>query len=369
MSWWSNHTDLIGVEVGSRYVRMLQLEQGAHGLKVYGSGQYELPIGVMVGEVDYLPGVVHGISTIMDTGHFVGKRAVLVLPESNVLYRSFREVVGEGRQDVWGARGVPEHVKLGLGVNCDDMALESVTLGRVDIGDEGVVERLLMGAPKGMLDMYVKACEIGGLEVEVMEPGALALARAVGRAYQREEDQWRCTCWVDLGYEGARMWVMRGAQVLFYRQLGVGVKDLNQALYENRGGRGVAGVHVLKHAVIGVNNGVAGESEEGVMGAISEKLGELIEEVKSGLAYCVRTFAGVDVEEVELIGGGANAALVVEAIGEGLGMDVKVSDVFGGVNLHHPDLQLDRREGLNEWAICMGASLRAGVRLGERRVG
>lgn len=355
----------IGLDVGTRSIKMLQFAGAADELRALASGQYVLPGDLPAHGPDRVAALTAGINQLLDTSGFRGRRVVASLPDAMVQYKNMRlpQMPPTERTEAvkWEAA---DRFELD-----DEARVDYLDAGEVRQGDQVRDELILIAVNGRPLREHMEAMLHAGLRPVALEPAPVAIGRGLGRLVRREADQQEVRVIIDMGARATRVIVMRGRRILFYKPIDIGGEAINRAVAEHLE-ISEADAHELRHKLRDGEDGDPAEGEalfgstrrENVSRAVHDSVRPIVIDLANEIGLCLRyysvTFRGARPNGLGLVGGEAYDTLAAKIIGEQLEMATRVICPLEGVDLSHPHVALERRAHQAEWAVAAGLALR-----------
>lgn len=364
---WTAPAISIGLDLGSHSLRMVQLTRQGNGLAVAASGSYELPEAGCESGPARRASQVEGIRALLETEPFRGRSVVSVLPVDQVAFKNVRlpKMPDSERHQAaqWEAADR-------LQMPAEATEVRHVLAGEVRQGEELRDEVILMAVAEPVLRDHLALLNEAGLQCDAIEVAPVALARCFGRSMRRQDDATTAAVVVDVGYQCSKVLITRGGQIVFFKLIDIGGRQLDLAVSEHldlspedaaqlrrRMARSESDDQADNEALFGSSR--RENVERAVLDAIRPVLGDLAREVGLCLRYFAVTFRGVRPNELTLVGGEALHSYAVGLISEQLELTTHLGQPFNGVDRSAEHLSLDRRGDLPQWATAVGAALRA----------
>ena len=171
--------DVVGIDIGTRSVKVVQLKQKAKLTKLVGYGQLAVPENYMiegiVSEPEKLAALIKDFFHKITWGKITASRVNLSISESKVFTRilTLPHTDDKGRQDavIWEATQIVP------------MAIDNLYLDWQYIGsnkeDPKSDDIIFAAAPKSIVNSYVQLVSLLGLEINSFETNLGAVARAM----------------------------------------------------------------------------------------------------------------------------------------------------------------------------------------------
>lgn len=365
--WIRRHVEPIGLDLGTRCIRMLQLARHRGQITVVGFAQRALPPGQHA-PAEYERLAVAAVNEMFAEGCFVGRDVVTQLGWDQLQVRNLRVPVMPENE-------VGEVVKFEaaerFGLDPAQAELRFIVAGDVRQGAEIRQEVIVLGASAADLEKHTNL--LGRLNVRpvAIDAGLCALFRGFERFLRREEDRGAVSALVDVGYAATRLVVSRGPDIIFYKSIRIGglrfdelaSEALDMSLAE------AAELRIRLHQQqmrqeVGLPEPQAAEERvgESVQRALLDSLRPAIEQLSKEIALCLRycsvTFRGIRADEVTVIGGEAYSTDLLRMLSDQVNLPFKQGRPLRNLTSEVDMGGADRRSGQPEWATAMGLALK-----------
>ncbi len=320
---------LVGLKIGSSQIAAAEVvNNGAPELVEVFREPLE-PGLVVSGEIRDPEALTVALKRLFEL-HKLPKRGVrLGLANNRIGVRIFEiEGVEDARQLDNAIRFRAEEV---LPIPLDQAVLDYVVLDEAVRGDGTPWKRiLLVVAYREVVDRYLQACRSAGLEVVGIDLEAFALLRAVEPPSDRSQDAGALVA-VAIGHDRTTIAVSTGRYCEFTRVLDWGGWSLNVAIARelDRAPSEVESVkRQLSFARPGEVEGCSAEQVVKARDAIQRSLSAFVRELVASLQFYQAQPGALGIGEVVLTGGTAHMDGLPEALGELLGVPIRLGDPF-----------------------------------------
>ncbi|MHC4775065.1 MAG: pilus assembly protein PilM [Planctomycetota bacterium] len=353
---------LVGIDFGSRAIKLLQLREHGRGLRVVGAGSVEVQAAEN-GPVD-AGALTDQLWGAFASGGFSGRRCVISLPRADVRVQSVRlprMPDDELRQAaVWEA-------SQRFGFDRTAMEVDIIRTGAELQGGENREEVLLIAAPHTAINARLEPLMAAGLRPVAIETHFTALARAFSRPSFSPSATQEVRAVVDVGVSGSTVMILRGGQIAFCKPIAIGGRLFDEAVAEHLQ-MDVASARSLRAARIAAAFGEAGSVpvadpsiERAEYDAVRPLLGAFAKEVMLCVRYYGVTFRGHPPQHLILTGGDGLEPRLAETLAEQCKIPVTFEhDGPGAAGLLDGIRDcLHRDPGPSAcWAVAAGLSLR-----------
>ena len=287
--------------------------------------------------------------------HKLPKRGVrLGLSNNRIGVRIFEiEGVADSQQLENAIRFRAEEV---LPIPLDEAVLDYVVLDEQERDDGTTWKRiLLVVAYREVVDRYLQACRRAGLQVVGIDLEAFALLRSLDAPGRRDEASGALVA-VAIGHDRTTIAVSTGVHCEFARVLDWGGWSLNIAIARELD-RAPSEVESIKRHLSFANttdvDGLTPEQVAKSRDGIQRALGAFARELISSLQFYQAQPGALGIGEVVLTGGTAHMDGFVDAVGEAIGVPVRLGDPFRRVKVG-PHVGHEEQHGSLAIAIGLG---------------
>ncbi len=301
-SRFSSSIGLVGVDMGTGGVKLLQVREHQQRLQVVGAASVDIPLG-SPREVDSQI-LTDGLRAAFNSGGFTGRRCAVALPRREVQVHSVRlprMPESELKQAaIWEA-------SQRFGFDREAMEVDYIRTGATMQGGENREEILLLAAPHASLNPLLGPVMAAGLRPVAVDTDFVALARFFSRKARRESDVNLCRVVVEVGRAGSTVMILRGDQIAFCKSIETGGEDFNRAVARQLDLDEAAAAELRSNRIANADAADHGPedpaTDRAVFEAVRPLMGDLVKEVVLCLRYYGVTFRGHPPERIILTGG------------------------------------------------------------------
>jgi type IV pilus assembly protein PilM len=351
----------IGIDVGRYSVKMLQLRQTVKGFKVVALASHRLPNGLCTSDKAYMPSVGECVKQMLLGGKFIDNKFIGCLPDASVHYKNLR-VPNMPADEI--ATAVQWEAGERLVLSTDQVATQYFLAGQVRQGNETRQEVILVASADTFVQQYVTMFDNCGLEPVGMEVVPAALSKYLGEQDDTDQED-AVQLIIDLGYGSTKVLILRGSQVVFYKNIDIGgcrfdaliSKQLNVSLQE------AASLRKKSSPQLRAGQDPTGSSdtddviERTVGDATRGAVDDLVREIGLCLRYYSVTFRGHRPESAWLTGGESQAPWLVSVLGHDLDIDVHTVDPLAAMDMSAAQSQYDAAWPRSLWTTAAGLAL------------
>jgi type IV pilus assembly protein PilM len=330
---------LIGLDVGTRAVKAVELTWNGSNVVITGFGWAELSGPDAVAET---------VQRLLQENEFHTRHVVTAVSGKSVIVRyltMYRMSPDELRN------AIRYEADKYIPFDVDEVVLDCQPFEAPGLGEVGANEMrvLLVACKRALIDEQVRVLAGAGLVPSIVDVDVFAIGNAFETAVRETGEGQKVRALVDVGASKTSVNVIRGGASLFTREIHAG-GDAFTAAVANRLGVKEAEAEALKRR--------PGDQLERVRAAVTSAVDDLATEVRLSFEYFENQFdRGVD--EVLLSGGGSRLAGLADDLGRIADRPTAVWDPTGDLPIAADAVDAAAlREHAGELAVAMGLASR-----------
>jgi len=333
---------LIGLDIGSRSIKAVELTREGHGFVMTGYGQTE------VHSEEQRP---DAILEVLRDNAFHTKRVVTAVYGKSVIVR-YLSMARMPDDDLRNA--IRYEADKYIPFDVEDVVMDSQAFlddGLMD-ADDNEMRVLLVAVKRALIDDHVGLLTGLGLQPTVIDVDSFAVGNAFelalgGSLY--EEDSDRAIALLDIGANKTNINIFYGGTSYFTREVYLAGDDFTHAIAKRLG---------LDVDTAEMRKREPGDHPEEVMEAVMPSFDDLANEVLLSFDYFENQFDR-DVEEVYLSGGSARMAGIDEALERTLNRSIHRWDPCEGIEIHEGTVDPNLvRANAGQLAVAIGLAAR-----------
>lgn len=340
-----NSTGPIGVDIGSRSIKMVQFTADRQHLFEYAN--YDLPGG----GADTVPAgeqLQAALQHCLEGRRFRGKDAVVCVGRRDLFLQNIRIPKNETKplellvqQEAAGR--IPYSVT--------EAEIRHFATCDVRQGDVAAQEVVVMACHRPTLEQRLEAIEASGLRPLAVDVEPAAILRSYCNQYRRESDITDRVLYVHIGNTTTVVVIAEGEKILFIKYLDLGGRQFDEAVEKRLDISSQQAADLRKH------NGDRRRTQQDpeIARSLAEAIRPIVEKLLSELSMCIRyhsvTFRGKPLVRLVLSGGEANDQLS-EILAKRLSLDAELGDPLRVYDEAQP---ITRR---SIWDVAAGLALR-----------
>lgn len=346
----------LGLDIGSHSIKAAQLQVQGSGIKVTRLAEYPTPPNsIRDGVVVDIEPVAEAIKSLLKENAISATHAVVAAAGGSVLVRPVafpRMPEATLRKTI---RFEASRYVLG---SPEDCFIEFEIIGNID-GDRMNV--LIVAAPKDIVESRIKACELAGLQVDIVDVEAFAMYRSLVENFADVDASQEGVALVDIGATTTNVSVVHKGVFFINRSVPNGGRLLTESLKSTfklseedaESGKSQLDVSDLIGDTISRDNPP--------LRVIQPHIDDLIREIRRSLNYFqsqqIDHVEGRKVDRIVIAGGGAKLKGLASYLESKVGIPVASAGV-----LTNPSFSgsLEWADDALDYAVATGLALRAG---------
>lgn len=338
----------IGLDMGSRTVKLVQFNAGQE--KLIEAVRWDLPARTSGGAETPLTTDqwAEAIEQAYQGRGFRGRDVVLCLDERQLFLQNIRVPPGDKAAV---DRAVQQEAAGRIPFPVAETEIRYLEAADVRQGDQVMREIILMACHRPVLEQTLAAVEQAGLNPVAVEVEPVAITRAYGVQYRRDEDRHVRSLLVQIGYRGTLVIIVQGEEILFVKYIELGGQQFDEAVARS------LKMDLHEACALRRHNGDrrSDRQDPEIARTVNEALRPVLERLLGELSMCVRyhsvTFRGQPLERM-VLGGGEATPQLLEALQKRLGLKAELSDPLRSFPASGP------RGRSGQWDVATGLALR-----------
>ena len=350
MKWGSK--DIIGLDIGSRYIKIVQLKEVKTGYQLERLGIAPLlPELIVDGSILDSPRVVEAIKGLISEKNIkVKDTALAVTGHSSVIIK--RIAMPKMTEEELG-ESIKFEAEQYVPFDIEDVNLDFQILGQRE--DQDQMDVLIVAVKKDKINEYVSVVLESGLSPVIVDVDAFALENMYEINYEITADE--NVALVNIGASTINLNIIKGGVSIFTRDSSVG-SNLHTEALQKEFNISYDDAERLKQG-----EAIEGVSQEDVASILISASEDIISEISRSFDYFKGATSQEKIHEIIISGGSALIKDFVPMLSERAGINVKIIEPFK--NIHIPDTfdkgYIKKMEPIV--AVATGLALR---RIGDR---
>ena len=342
----------IGVDMGMRMLKLVQLRVVEGNLELFAAESTELPPAAREDHkerMSFLPSAIH---QMMISGCFKGRQAIIALPAEATFIHHVRTPKLSSSVDV--EKAVRQELSGKVPFDITDAIIRNLPAGEIYGDGESKQEHVVVAVSKDTLNEYLAVARKAHLDVIGVNIEACAIVECFSRLFRRNADMVKTTMFLDIGSASTQVVLAGGTKISFARNLAIGGNTLDQALAKARQ-ISLADAYDLR---IKLSDGKTDSSKaDQLYKDLSVVIDSLVEEITQCLRYYESVFRNQSIERAIFVGGLAYDKGLCQLLAKRLNLPAQIGDPL--VLIKRPDdapKHLDWRNPQPAWAVAVGLS-------------
>lgn len=358
--WQENRHGPIGLDLGARTLRLLQLERVGQGFRVAACASQTLPAELPQGPA-LVPTLTPILKQLLKSAPFKGKSVVGCIPSSGMQCKSLRLPPMPPSEL---ASAVEWEAADRLRLTPDSASVRFFDAGEVRQGDEARREIVALAVSNEAIQTHLDLLLAAGLEPLAIDAAPAALARSLCRAQQDRRDEDAASAVAEIGYSGTRVIIARNGRVIFFKIIDIGGKAFDKAAAEFlRLSPAEAFEARRKPVETRSDDDKEGDDQQRSAAPVERAVHESVRgpatELGKEIALCLRyhsvTFRGRKPETLMLAGGEAQPRLA-QVLAHEAGVSIEMAQPLTGIDPGNSGL--NAAEPHAQWSLSMGLAMR-----------
>lgn len=308
----------VGIDIGSKTIKIVELEKEGNAFKLRGSGivGYQGASPERAKDEKELLALANVIRKLHKDAKISSKEVILALPETQVFTRTIKFPPLTDQEIVSAVKWEAEQY---IPIPISEAIVQHSIIERRENATPPEVAVLLVAAPRNIVEVYVKAVALAGLNVVVVETELTALARALSPEGQT-------VLLVDFGARSTDIAVVKNGQLSFTRTIPTAGEAFTRAVAQTLGVE-LSQAEEYKRAY-----GMSGSQLEGkIKGALDPVFRMVVDEMKKAIHFYQTEDKGEAPKSVILAGGTAGMPEAISLLTKYIGMEVVIANPFAKV--------------------------------------
>lgn len=343
----------IGLDIGHRFVKMIQLAVCDDGVRVLATGRAPVDLDDSSGDDVWERQVAPAIRRLLAEGAFKGRSVISALPASKLKITSLRLPETDSGEVERTLYREAAH-RFALDARTD--AIDYVLAGSVRQGDELKNEYILFASDDEAVRNHVRLLERVGLKPAGIDAAPCALFRCFERVTRRQEDHERTIMFLDVGHRYATVVLGRAGEICFVKQILFGASRFAEDIAAKLS-ISVADADALRRTMPS-SDSVDATTRRLVMDALHATSEQLVAEISLCLRYYTVTFRGKRVERAVMAGGGVHEEALVSVMKDHLAIETNIAEPLRGFDRGSDGVMLEQSDSAADFALAVGLCLK-----------
>ncbi len=349
---FTSNKDIVGVDIGSSSIKIVQLREARNGYHLENLGIMPLAPEVIVDNaIMDAPAVTDAISSLLTSMKIKNKRIATSVSGHSVIIRKITlPLMTEAELE----SSIQWEAEQYIPFDISEVNIDFQILGP-DPKDASQMNAVLVAAKKDFVSDYTAVFTDAGLEPVVMDIDCFAVENMFVHNYGYVEDE--VVALIDMGASETSVNVLKGGASIFTRDIQAGGNLLSEELQKRLG----ISSDDAERAKIGARD-LPDVDSSMLDDILASSIENLVQEVQRSLDFFAATSSEDRITKVYLAGGVSSSVKVLSALEERLEVPAERVDPFR--NIHFSDKQFDA-----EYLYVVGPMFSVATGLAMRKVG
>lgn len=345
--------ELVGIDLGSKVVKIVQLREGKGTYSLQAIGMAPLPPEAIVDNaIMDSAAVVDVIKTLKDSLKIKTKNVATSISGHSVIIRKIQLPI---MTDEELENSIQFEAEQYIPFDISEVFLDFHIIG-TDAADPSVMNVILVAAKKDFVNDHIAVFKECGLTPVVMDIDSFAVQNAFDLNYALADDE--VVAIVNMGAGGMNVNVLKHGTSIFTRDIQVGGNLYNEEI-QKQFGLGSADAERAK-----MGSPVAGIDPQELREVIRTTTESLAQEVQRSLDFFSATSADERIQQLYITGGISRISQVREALEQRLGVAVEILDPFQQIEINEKKFETDYLQSIGPmFAVAVGLAMR---RVGDK---
>lgn len=310
---------LVGLDIGSKTIKIVELEKENSGFKLLSSGI----VGYSHGTNNYsddleLETIAEALKKLHKEANISGRDVSIALPEPQVFTRTIKF---PSLSDAEIASAVKWEAEEYIPIPATEAIIQHQILERKENQNPPQVIVLLVAAPRTLVDKYIKIVQMAGLVPVGVETELMALVRALAPSD-------KTVLLIDFGARSTDIAIAKSRNLYFSRSIPTAGEAFSRAIAQS------LGVELKQAEEYKRAYGLSGGNLEGkIKNALDPVFRVVTDEIKKAIHYYQSEEGGEIPSLVLLSGGTSGMPETVSFLAKLLGIEVEVGNPFTNISM------------------------------------
>jgi type IV pilus assembly protein PilM len=311
---------MVGIDIGSRTIKIVELEKegNAFSLKSSGIVGYSgTTLDKMTDEKE-MGALAQIIKKLFAEARASSKDVAISLPEPLVFTRTIKFPLLTDSEIASAVKWESEQY---IPIPVSEAVIQHTILSRNEKASPPEVLVLLVAAPKTVVEKYVKVVQLAGLNPIAVETELIAITRSLAPPD-------KTVLLVDLGATSTNIAISKSGLLSFSRSVPIAGEAFTRAIIQ---GLGVSAQQAEEYKkTYGLT---AAQLEGKIKGVLDPVLKLVVDEIKKAVSYYLTEEKGESPSSLIVTGGTSGMPEIISVLSSLLGLEISVGNPFGKVKM------------------------------------
>ena len=345
--------NLIGLDIGSRAIKLAEIDENKKGQFLKKFGIYEIPPGLIEeGTVKSPDEVADAIKKLVKMHKVREPNVAISVGGYSIIVKT---ITVQKMEQAQLQETISFEAEQYIPFDISDVNLDFQMLGE-NPGNPSQMDVLLVAGKKDIVKEYAGIVQLAGLNPLVVDVDAFALQN-IFEVIHEEEEEGENIALIDIGTSKTTLNILKNKVTVLIRDVSMGCGQINQKVME------LVGCSIEEAEEIYNSRQKDKMSSKDIVDAVSDIVGDWCAEIRRALDFFYSTYPSDHIKKIVLSGGGANIKKFRQQLASETSSLVEIINPFEKFSLDS-SLDPDFLEQVAPQAdICMGLALR---RIGDK---
>jgi type IV pilus assembly protein PilM len=343
----SKKTSLVGLDIGSRTIKVAESSETKKGLGLKKFGITDISSGVIEdGVIKDMEGASDAIKDLLKENKITDQNVATSIGGYSVIVK---KITVQTMTEAQLQDQIQFEAEQYIPFDISDVNLDFQILGEVD-NNPGQMNVLLVAAKKEMVQDYIDLIQMAGLNPCVVDVDAFALQNVFELNYGAIQEN---IALIDIGASKTSLNILKDNASVFMRDVSLGCAQINQRI--------VSLVDCSMEEAEKIKRSEQSDliSAEDLREITSSVVSDWCNEIRRALDFFYSTYPEDQIKRIVLSGGGANIVEFRDLLGVETSAEVQTINPFSSFNVDEGSFDPNYMQNIApQAAICLGLSIR-----------
>jgi len=346
MAFGKKKTRIIGLDVGSRTLKVAEVTEAKQGYELKKIGMTDIDAGLIEeGAIKNPEAVADAIRKLFKMYKIKEQNVAVSIGGYSIIVKNITvQLMGE--EKLHGQ--IHSEAESYIPFDVSDVNLDFQILGENE-ADPTQMDVLLVAAKKEIVNDYANLIQMAGLNPLIMDVDAFALQNIYEANYDTENEN---VALIDVGANKTTLNILKGTTSVLIRDVSLGCGQISRKIMSHE----ECSLEEAEHLWQG--DGADIILTKDVIEVISSVVTDWCTEIRRALDFFYATYPGEHIRKIILSGGGANIKRFRELLAEETSSDVEIIRPFENFAVDNSIDTSYLERVMPQTAICIGLALR-----------
>ncbi len=349
---------LIGLDIGSHAVKMVEIEHGKRGKTLKNFGVIGIPHeSIVEGSIKEIQVVASAIKKLFKGLKIKNKKVATAISGYSVIVKKI-SIARKGESDLEKTIYEEAEQFIPFDINEVNLDFDILDIHEKDLEEEGAKEEarmdvILVAAKKSIVSDYMTLLDQAGVTPFVLDVDAFALENALEMT-QADPAEEGCTALVHVGADELIINVVNRGVSIFTRDSSFGGSQINQAMM------GSMDITYEEAERLKLGGLPLGDQEEAVRDIFTSVVRSWVQEIRRALDFVASTYPDLTIDRVLLSGGSCRVPGFLNLLSDETAMEVSEFNPFKDMIVDERQFDLKYLKYMApQAAVAVGLALRS----------